>query len=158
MPQSLAKVLIHLVFSTKHRAPQLPHNTCEPLRQYTFGILDDQKCRLLAMNNVVDHVHILFELHRTAALSDVVMHIKKGTSRWLKEPPKASIALTGRTATARSRWACRSNLPRWTTFLPNRPTIPESTFRQNFENSFDDTRSTLTSATSGIDPFLAGLY
>ena len=37
------------------------------------------------MNNVADHVHALFDLHRTEALSDVVMHVKKGTSRWLKE-------------------------------------------------------------------------
>src|SRR5262245_51143824 len=37
------------------------------------------------MNNVADHVHILFDLHRTEALSSVVMHVKKGTSRWLKE-------------------------------------------------------------------------
>lgn len=37
------------------------------------------------MNNGADHVHILFDLHRTASVSDVVMHVKKGTSRWLKE-------------------------------------------------------------------------
>ena len=37
------------------------------------------------MNNVADHVHILFDLHRTEALSNVVMHVKKGTSRWLKD-------------------------------------------------------------------------
>src|SRR5262249_4260959 len=36
-------------------------------------------------NNVTDHVHILFDLHRTESLSDLVMHVKKGTSRWLKE-------------------------------------------------------------------------
>jgi REP element-mobilizing transposase RayT len=37
------------------------------------------------MNNVADHVHLLFELHRTADVATVVMHLKKGTSRWLKE-------------------------------------------------------------------------
>jgi REP element-mobilizing transposase RayT len=36
-------------------------------------------------DNVADHVHILFDLHRTEALANVVMHLKKGTSRWLKE-------------------------------------------------------------------------
>jgi putative transposase len=40
---------------------------------------------MIAMNNVADHVHILFDLHRTEALADVVVHVKKGTSRWLKE-------------------------------------------------------------------------
>lgn len=85
MPQSLSKNLIHLVFSTKHREPLLPREPFEPLHRYTHGILKEQKCHLLAMNNVADHVHLLFDLHRTACTSDVVMHLKKGTSRWLKE-------------------------------------------------------------------------
>ena len=85
MPQSLAKVLIHLVFSTKGRQPLLPHEFYEPLKQYAYGILEKRKCHLIDMNNVADHVHILFELHRTESLADLVMHVKKGTSRWLKE-------------------------------------------------------------------------
>jgi len=85
MPQSHAKVLIHLVFSTKNRQPLLPADFYEPLCQYSYGILQQEKCHLIEMNNVSDHVHVLFDLHRTEALADVVMHIKKGTSRWLKE-------------------------------------------------------------------------
>ncbi len=85
MPQSLARILVHLVFSTKGRKPLLPFEFYEPLKQYAYGIFEQQKCHLLEMNNVTDHVHILFDLHRTEALSDVVMHVKKGTSRWLKQ-------------------------------------------------------------------------
>ncbi len=85
MAQSLAKVLIHLIFSTKHRTPLLPQAPYPALHAYAQGIFQTQKCLLLKMNNVADHVHALFELHRTAALSTVVMHVKKGTSRWLKE-------------------------------------------------------------------------
>jgi putative transposase len=85
MAQSLAKVLIHLVFSTKRRAPLLPQTPFAPLHAYAHGIFETQKCHLIEINNVCDHVHALFELHRTEALSNVVMHVKKGTSRWLKE-------------------------------------------------------------------------
>ena len=85
MAQSLSKVLIHLVFSTKRRAALLPMTPLEALHAYAQGIFKTQKCHLIEMNNVVDHVHILFDLHRTEALSNVVMHVKKGTSRWLKE-------------------------------------------------------------------------
>ena len=85
MAQSLSKVLNHLIFSTKRRAPMLPQTPYLALHAYTQGILKKQKCHLIEMNNVVDHVHILFELYRTEALSNVVMHVKKGTSRWLKE-------------------------------------------------------------------------
>jgi putative transposase len=85
MAQSLAKILVHLVYSTKHRSLLLPPEPYEALHKYAYGIFKDQKCHMIAMNNVADHVHILFDLHRTEALSDVVMHVKKGTSRWLKE-------------------------------------------------------------------------
>jgi putative transposase len=85
MAQSLARVLIHLVFSTKHRAPLLPQARFAELHAYAEGIFEKQKCRLIEMNNVSDHVHALFDLHRTEALSDVVMHVKKGSSRWLKQ-------------------------------------------------------------------------
>lgn len=37
------------------------------------------------MNNVADHVHLLFDLHRTEALSDIVRELKTSTSKWLKE-------------------------------------------------------------------------
>src|ERR1700748_243035 len=85
MAQSLAKVLIHLVHSTRRRQPMLPSTPYPELHAYAHGIFKDQKCHLIEMNNVADHVHALFELHRTEAVSDVVMHVKKGTSRWLKE-------------------------------------------------------------------------
>lgn len=85
MPQSLSKMFIHLAFSTKGRATLLPPDPLGELHKYAAGICKDQKCYLIEMNNVVDHVHILLELHRTKAIADVVMHVKKGTSRWLKE-------------------------------------------------------------------------
>jgi REP element-mobilizing transposase RayT len=88
MAQSLAKILVHLIFSTKRRAPLLPQTPYAALHSYAQGIFKAQKCHLIEMNNVTDHVHILFDLHRTEALSNVVMHVKKGTSRWLKTQSK----------------------------------------------------------------------
>lgn len=85
MAQSLSKILVHLVFSTKRRVPILPPTPFPELHAHAQGIFKTQKCHLIEMNNVVDHVHALFDLHRTEALSNVVMHVKKGTSRWLKD-------------------------------------------------------------------------
>jgi REP element-mobilizing transposase RayT len=85
MSQSLAKILVHIIYSTKHRQALLPATFYEDLKKHTFGICQEQKCHLIAMNNVSDHVHLLVDLHRTEALADLVMHIKKGSSRWLKE-------------------------------------------------------------------------
>jgi putative transposase len=89
MAQSLAKLFIHLVYSTKHRARLLPHEPYEELHAFCQGVLKNHKCHLIEMNNVEDHVHLLFELHRTEALSDIVMHLKTGSSKWLKEQSPA---------------------------------------------------------------------
>jgi REP element-mobilizing transposase RayT len=47
-------------------------------------ILKDLESPTLAANSVSDHVHILLNLHRTKALADVVMEVKRGTSKWIK--------------------------------------------------------------------------
>src|SRR6476659_9307136 len=41
MPQSLSKVLVHLIFSTKHREPLIPETICPRLHASTAGILDN---------------------------------------------------------------------------------------------------------------------
>jgi REP element-mobilizing transposase RayT len=85
MSQSLAKNLIHLVFSTKNRASLITDDIRPELHKYAGGILRDLSCPALIMNSVGDHIHVLFNLHRTKALSDVIMELKRGTSVWMKE-------------------------------------------------------------------------
>ena len=52
MAQSLSKVLVHLVFSTKRRTPLLPQTPYADLHAYAHGIFKKQKCHLIEMNNV----------------------------------------------------------------------------------------------------------
>ena len=84
MPQSLAKNLIHLVFSTKARERLLDPSVRPRLHDYLAGILQDLESPALVINSVADHVHVLLNLHRTRALSAVVMELKRGSSKWLK--------------------------------------------------------------------------
>jgi REP element-mobilizing transposase RayT len=85
MPQSLTKNLIHLIFSTKNRAPLIMDVIRPGLHDYAGGILRNLSSPALIMNSVADHIHVLFNLHRTKALADVVMELKRGTSKWMKE-------------------------------------------------------------------------
>jgi REP element-mobilizing transposase RayT len=77
--------LIHLVYSTKNRQKFLPYEPYLELHKYCRGILDNHKCHLIEMNNVDDHVHLLFDLHRTIALSDLIQNLKASSSSWLKQ-------------------------------------------------------------------------
>lgn len=84
MAQSLARVHIHLIFSTKNRLPLLHDEVREPLHRYAAGTLKNLNCPPTLINSVDDHVHMLFELARTLSISDAVEEIKTSSSKWLK--------------------------------------------------------------------------
>jgi len=84
MSQSLAKNLVHLIYSTKERRAFLEDCVREELHRYSAGILQDLESPALIINSVSDHIHILLNLHRTRALAVVVMEVKRGTSKWIK--------------------------------------------------------------------------
>lgn len=84
MPQSLARVYIHSVFSTKHRLPILRDDVRESLHRYAATVLQNIECPPVLINSVEDHIHILHELGRTISVSDAIQEVKTSTSRWLK--------------------------------------------------------------------------
>ncbi len=84
MPQSLSKVLIHLIFSTKHREPLIPERICPRLHGYIVGILDNLNSPSLQTGGTADHVHTLFALGRTISLAEIVKEIKQSSSKWMK--------------------------------------------------------------------------
>lgn len=84
MPQSLAQILVHLVFSTKNREPRLDDEVRDDLHAYIGGIVENQKGILLKSGSVSDHIHLLIAHPRTTAPSELVQDIKTGSSKWLK--------------------------------------------------------------------------
>lgn len=84
MPQSLSSILIHLVFSTKHREPIITPAVEPELYPYLSTVFRQCQSPSLAINGTADHIHILFALHRTQSISTVVEEIKKRSSKWIK--------------------------------------------------------------------------
>ena len=84
MSQSLAQILVHLVFSTKGREPWLADDIRDELHAYIGGIVENHKGTLLNSGSVADHIHLLVAHPRTTAPSDLVQDIKTGSSKWLK--------------------------------------------------------------------------
>jgi REP element-mobilizing transposase RayT len=85
MPQSLAKILVHTVFSTKDRRPFLRDRALRgELHRYLGGILTNHDCQPIIIGGVEDHVHILSTLSRTYEAAEMVKEIKRGSSLWLK--------------------------------------------------------------------------
>jgi putative transposase len=91
MPQSLAQVWIHLVFSTKDRRPFLQN---ESLRTEMFKMLThhvkESGCISASVGGHIDHVHLLLGLSRTITIAKLVEEIKKETSKWIKSHPRGT--------------------------------------------------------------------
>jgi REP element-mobilizing transposase RayT len=85
MAQSLAKILVHTVFSTKERRPFLRDKALrEETHRYLGGILGNLECHPIIIGGVEDHVHLLFTLSRVDTIADVMKEVKRGSSVWLK--------------------------------------------------------------------------
>jgi putative transposase len=85
MPQSLSKVLVHIVFSTKHRKPYLQDpDIRSELHAYTIGVLGKLESPSIQINSVEDHIHILCLLSRKLSVAKLIEEIKTSTSRWIK--------------------------------------------------------------------------
>jgi putative transposase len=85
MSQSLSNILVHLVFSTKHRRPLLRDVERGELHAYITGILKNHDSLLLEINSVTDHIHILYRQSKNEAPSKIVERVKSSSSSWIKE-------------------------------------------------------------------------
>ena len=84
MSQSLAKLYVHLVFSTKHREPLLLSPLREKMHAYLATVLKNQDSPAVKVGGTGDHIHILFRLSKNVSLAKIVEEIKTSSSKWVK--------------------------------------------------------------------------
>jgi REP element-mobilizing transposase RayT len=85
MPQSLAQIYLHIVFSTKNRAPLMQNLALrDEMHKYLGGTCNNLDCPVLRVGGVADHIHILCRLGKTIAISDLVKELKRESSKWIK--------------------------------------------------------------------------
>lgn len=85
MPQSLANILIHVIWSTKERRPLIAGDVRAGLHGYMAGVLKNIESPALAINSVADHVHVLCQLSKNLAACKLLEEVKKSSSKWMKE-------------------------------------------------------------------------
>ena len=91
MSQWLARLYVHLIFSTKDRRGMISDSIRPPLHGYFGGILKGLKRTPVEINSEAGHAHLLFILHPTLSLSGVVGQAKKwATERLRRQGPKYS--------------------------------------------------------------------
>ncbi|MDB5033374.1 MAG: tnpA [Chlorobi bacterium] len=84
MPHSLAKVLLHIVFSTKYRQPMIHPSIEDELYRYMSAICRYHGSPAIRIGGIADHVHIACSLGRSVAICDLVEEVKRNSSKWMK--------------------------------------------------------------------------
>ena len=84
MSHTYSQILVHLVFSTKDRAPLLRDNFRDELHAFIGGIVENRDGTLLIAGSVADHIHLFLAHPRTISPSDLVRDIKAVSSQWVK--------------------------------------------------------------------------
>jgi putative transposase len=84
MPQSLSKVVIHFIFSTKDRYPWLNAEIRPRVHAYLATICGDAGAEPLRIGGVADHVHVVTTLPRALSQADLLEGVKKKSSKWIK--------------------------------------------------------------------------
>jgi REP element-mobilizing transposase RayT len=85
MANTYAQIYIHVVFAVEGRQSLIAPEHNDELQKYITGIVSGQRQKLIAINNMPDHLHLLIGLRPDAALSELVRDIKANSSRWINE-------------------------------------------------------------------------
>jgi putative transposase len=85
MANSYTQIHIQAVFSVQDRDSVIRKNWKDDLYKYITGIIQNNKHKLIAINGMPDHIHILFGLRPTQSLSDLMQDIKGSSSKWINE-------------------------------------------------------------------------
>jgi REP element-mobilizing transposase RayT len=93
MAQSLANVLLHVVWSTKNREPWINDEVRPRFHGYIVGVFENLDCPSLETNSESDHVHVLCRLSRTRAIAKLIEQAKTSTSAWFKGLEGRELAL-----------------------------------------------------------------
>lgn len=85
MPQSLVKIYMHTVFSTKNRQRFIDESIENELFKYLGGICNGLECFPIIVGGHRDHVHILSLLSKKITVMKFLEELKTGSSNWIKK-------------------------------------------------------------------------
>jgi REP element-mobilizing transposase RayT len=85
MPNTYTQIHIHTIFAVRSRVGLIKNEWKDHLYKYIVGIIQHYDHKLLAINGMPDHVHILFGMRPTQSLSDLMQDVKAASSKWIND-------------------------------------------------------------------------
>ncbi|MFN5848767.1 MAG: IS200/IS605 family transposase, partial [Chitinophagales bacterium] len=85
MPNTYAQIHIHFIFVVKFRLGLIDKSWKENLYKYITGIVQNNLHKMIKINGVGDHVHMLVGLQPNQSMSELMKDIKQSSSKWINE-------------------------------------------------------------------------
>ena len=85
MANTYTQLYIQIIFAVKNREALIKECDRPEIERYIFGIVNNHKCKSLAIYCNPDHTHLLMGLHPSIAISDLVREIKASSSKFIKD-------------------------------------------------------------------------
>jgi len=85
MANTYTQLYFHIVFAVKGRANLISQKWREQLFKYITGIITNKNQKLIVINGMPDHLHLLIGMKPDACLSDLVRDIKANSSKFINE-------------------------------------------------------------------------
>jgi putative transposase len=76
---------VHIVFAVRNRQALILPSFQEELHRYLTGITTNQKHRLIAVNSMPDHIHMLIGIGMHQAPADLMRIVKGDSSEWINK-------------------------------------------------------------------------
>ncbi len=85
MANTYTQLHIQFIFSVQYRAALIDISWKERLHQYVTGIFQNNKHKMLQVNSMPDHIHILIGLRPDQAISSLIQVVKSESTKWINE-------------------------------------------------------------------------
>jgi len=83
MANTYTQIYLHIVFAVEGRQSLIAPDHNEELQKYITGIVSAKRQKMIAVNNMPDHLHLFVGMRPDAALSDLVRDVKANSSRFI---------------------------------------------------------------------------
>lgn len=85
MANTYTQIHLQFVFAPKYRAALIQPDWENELYKYITGIVQNNKSKMISINGVSDHLHMLIGFHTTQSIADFMHDVKAGSSKWIND-------------------------------------------------------------------------
>ncbi len=145
MANTYTQIHIQAVFAVQNRQSLIKNEWKDELYKYITGIFQNYGHKMLQINGMSDHIHILIGMRPTQSLSDLMKVVKQDSSKWINQKSFLNEKFSWQAGYGAFSYS-KSDVPNVINYIKNQETHHKSkTFTEeylqllkDFEIEFDD--------------------